>query len=174
MFANELVDVYPDAKVILNRRGNIKDWKQSFKATTYAAEQSMMMWILSFFNAELFWMERMFIIIVDHLFDKNLESNAEEAYVRHYEELEAKLRRTNREYINWDINQGWESICKLLRKDVPDIDFPHVNQRQEHDMTIENLVKGRVTTSLRRLVLFIGALIAIIYLEIDIRLHCKI
>ena len=161
MFASELLDAYPEAKVIVNRRTSVQEWKASFRSTTYAAEQSWVMWLCSFFNAELFWMERIFIMIIQDLVGKDFEMNAESAYLRHYEQLEGKLREKNREYLNWHVQEGWKPICEFLGRDVPKVKFPRKNQRDDHDRTIESLMKKRVAAALGRISVAVGCILAI-------------
>ena len=161
MFGSELLRAYPDAKVILNRRSDVKQWKESFRSTTYAAEQSWLMWLLSFFNAELFWMERIFIMIIDSLFHGDFERNAEEVYAKHYEDLEATLDSNAREYLRWEVEHGWGPLCELLGKEVPDIQFPRRNTRMGHDETIGRLVKERTKRAMLNMATVIGCFFAV-------------
>jgi Sulfotransferase domain len=147
IFAGELLDAYPEAKVILNRRSDIMEWKKSFRATTLAAERSWVMWICSFFNSELFWMQSISTLIIQTLFEGDFESNAEIAYLRHYEKLEEKLKRLNRDYLDWEAQQGWEPLCNFLGNDIPRVEFPRKNARAEHDHRIAELVVVSVDPS---------------------------
>ena len=159
MFGHELLRAYPDAKVILNRRSDLKQWKESFRSTTYAAEQSWVMWVLSFFNAELFWMEQIFILIIDALFHGDFEKNAEEAYVKHYEDLESTLKDSGREFLRWEVDHGWGPLCEFLGKGVPDTAFPRRNARTAHDETIGKLVKARTEKAMLNMAIVIGTVL---------------
>ena len=33
----------------------------------------------------------------------------------------------------YDVREGWEPLCAFLERDVPSIDFPRVNSRDEFD-----------------------------------------
>lgn len=46
-FAPELLQAYPDAKVILNSRRDIKAWKESFRASVLPMMQSWPYWLAS-------------------------------------------------------------------------------------------------------------------------------
>lgn len=48
-FASELLQAYPDAKVILNRRRDIQAWKESFRASVLPMMQSWLYWMASWF-----------------------------------------------------------------------------------------------------------------------------
>ena len=162
LFAGELLDAYPDAKVILNRRSNVQEWKDSFRATTLAAEQSWVMWLCSFFDAELFWMERVFIVSVNALFGSGFEANAEHVYAKHYEQLEKKLRTTERKYLDWEVQDGWGSLCEFLGKPVPVVDFPQENQRNAHDENLEKLMGKKVMNAMVSLAVAVTSLLALI------------
>ncbi len=36
-------------------------------------------------------------------------------------------RREGREFLEFELGDGWESLCGFLDKRVPDVEFPHVN-----------------------------------------------
>jgi len=61
------------------------------------------------------------------------------------EEISKDKIKAKEFYYKWYSNlqkyywvQNWETICKLLRKEIPDIDYPHVNTLDEH---LENFKK---------------------------------
>jgi hypothetical protein len=161
MFATELLDAYPRAKVVLNRRYNVGAWKSSFYDTTLRAEESWFMWVVVFSSAELFWMERIFIIIINVVFKGDFERNAEEVYVRHYEELEAKLKEKGRRNLSWEVEEGWEPLCRFLGVDVLEVEFPRRNARVNHDEIIGALVKGRVMRAMLNMLMLLGGLVAV-------------
>jgi hypothetical protein len=107
-FAPELLQAYPDAKVVLNRRRDIESWKKSFRASVLPMMQSWRYWLASWFHAELFW--GVWLTRLGHhtfLFKENFEINAENAYQDHYKQLELMLKSNNREYLDWSVDDGW-------------------------------------------------------------------
>lgn len=162
MFGPELLAAYPDAKVILNRRSDLKQWKDSFRATTLSAEQSWFIWLVSFFNAELFWMERIFILCINALFHGDYERNAEKTYQNHYDELEGILGASGRDYLKWEVQEGWSPLCQFLGKEEPEISFPWRNSRENHDDKIGALVGTRVKVALQRILVIFGAAFCLI------------
>ena len=157
LFGPELLAAYPAAKVILNRRSDVQNWKESFRATTYAAERSWVMWVVSFFNRELFWMERIFAMSIDVLFHGQFDTNAEEVYTRHYSDLETMLQDGKREFLRWEPQHGWGPLCGFLGKEVPDMQFPRRNARKSHDDTVGRLVKKRVEMAMWNMALILVA-----------------
>lgn len=55
MFAVELIDAYPEAKIVLNMRRDLDAWHKSAIETLLAMSQNRIVYISSFFNGELFW-----------------------------------------------------------------------------------------------------------------------
>lgn len=107
-FATELLQAYPDAKIILNRRRDIQAWKKSFRASVLPMMQSWQYWIASWFNAELFW--GAWLTRLGHqtlLFKGDFEKNAEKAYQDHYKHLELTLKANDRDYLDWSVDDGW-------------------------------------------------------------------
>lgn len=52
----ELIEAFPDAKVILNTRRDLDAWHRSIVKTIASRDQSWMLWLLCRFNSEMFWM----------------------------------------------------------------------------------------------------------------------
>ncbi|OAQ95771.1 hypothetical protein LLEC1_00376 [Akanthomyces lecanii] len=50
-----LVAAYPDAKVVLNTRGDLDEWLRSMDKTIVAINDSWMFWFIHFFHREAFW-----------------------------------------------------------------------------------------------------------------------
>ncbi|KAJ5629427.1 hypothetical protein N7528_003084 [Penicillium herquei] len=107
-FAPELLQAYPEAKVILNRRRDVQAWKCSFRDSILPMMQSWKYWFASWFEAELFW--GVWLTRLGHdkfLFKGNFEANAEKAYIGHYENLERILEAEGRAYLDWSVEDDW-------------------------------------------------------------------
>lgn len=163
IFAEDLLDAYPDAKVVLNKREDLSAWKSSFRTTTLAAERSIMMKVLSYFNYEFFWLQRTFEATIIALFHGDFESNAEKVYGRHYDKIETALQGTGRSYLEWKVQDGWEPLCQFLDKAVPDEEFPRGNAKQEHDQRIGQLVSKRVSAAMRNAAILFSSVLGIIF-----------
>jgi hypothetical protein len=57
-FASDLIEAYPDAKIILNYRKDLDAWHKSFLATFGVLGSSWMFWFMSHFEAQLYWSRR--------------------------------------------------------------------------------------------------------------------
>ncbi|KAJ5713510.1 uncharacterized protein N7483_010691 [Penicillium malachiteum] len=131
-FAPELLQAYPEALVILNRRRDIQDWKCSFRDSILPMMQSWKYWLASWFEAELFW--GVWLTRLGHdefLFKGDFEAHAEKAYIGHYENLEKILEAEGRAYLDWSVEDDWAPLCEFLDLARPDVPFPQGNTAPE-------------------------------------------
>jgi len=55
VFASDMIAAYPDAKVVLNMRGDVDAWERSLQRTLVRANESWGFWIASWLDRECFW-----------------------------------------------------------------------------------------------------------------------
>ncbi|KAK5069247.1 hypothetical protein LTR24_010722 [Lithohypha guttulata] len=131
-FATDLLKAYPDAKVVLNRRKDVHEWKRSFRESILPMMTSWEYWWTSWFHTELFWSvkltDRMWM---QTYFGGDSVLNAERAYERHYHEIEELLKAQKRVSLDWTVQDGWGPMCQFLEKNAPDVSFPQTNVAAE-------------------------------------------
>jgi hypothetical protein len=162
MFTEELLDFYPDAKIIFNRRADMRAWHRSLNEAADTVMGSRLFWLLSWFDAELRWWYQSAFLCLSIMGSGpgGFKGNGLEWGLKYYERLEAKLQREGREYLRWDVKDGWASLCKFLQKDQPDEEFPWTNRSgDEFKQKSENAVKQMVKRSMARLVVLITAFV---------------
>lgn len=141
----ELMEVYPDAKIICTVR-DPRSWEKSMEGISNAAT----MWFL---RVVLFPLPalRYFVDYINVLRD---------AWIELYGEREPLTRQTYDRHIAWlkeivpedrlvffDVKDGWEPLCKALGKEVPDgIPFPRINDGE----AIDSFAKKHVQRGLVR------------------------
>ena len=56
---------------------------------------------------------------------------AERAYLRHNEEVRSYFKDRPEDLLEIDITRdpGWHQLCAFLRKQIPAVQFPHLNSR---------------------------------------------
>ncbi|UKZ76380.1 hypothetical protein TrVFT333_004082 [Trichoderma virens FT-333] len=127
-FIDDLMDMYPDALLVLNqRKGGDKSWLQSwnnsiafFRTWTYLllclpVKNDRLHWYMHYI-AKKQWEERWHTNDLDGFYD---------AYQKHVLD-EAKKR--NRKVLVWTAEDSWGPLCEFLGKEVPkDEPFPWVN-----------------------------------------------
>ncbi|PLN86197.1 hypothetical protein BDW42DRAFT_159558 [Aspergillus taichungensis] len=126
-FAPELIAAYPDAKVILNIRQNVDAWHRSVMQTLMPVQQSWAFWFRSWFCAELFWMQESFIRGNWNTFYRgSFEKNSRRVLDEHVHRVRSLVPRER--LLEWDINDGWEPLCRFLGKPVSQTPFPTLNR----------------------------------------------
>ncbi|KAK8061987.1 hypothetical protein PG994_008353 [Apiospora phragmitis] len=119
-FTEELVQAYPDAKVVVRpRRGAGPDLRPVLSLdmlmTTIPPVTSTRKQMLGFFGARS-------VGEID-------EQRARDAYERHFRRVRELVPAERRlEYV---MGSGWEPLCAFLGKEVPDVPFPWVNEGEE-------------------------------------------
>ncbi|KAJ7640988.1 hypothetical protein FB45DRAFT_1124288, partial [Roridomyces roridus] len=130
LFAPELIDAYPEAKVILVER-DVEAWYKSFSiimGNTFVPVARVVAFLdplwtgrrATFFRD---WMEKQFGVLETA---RQVREVARDTYRAHYAEIR---RITEKErLLEYELGSGWEPLCKFLGKPVPDVAFPRVNE----------------------------------------------
>ncbi|KAI2627174.1 P-loop containing nucleoside triphosphate hydrolase protein [Xylaria nigripes] len=128
-FAKELIDAYPEAKVVMTTR-EVNSWHASTMKTVWwrATDQELRM--LSNFS----WAAKMYYPMLkkffDNFFEGDFPNRGKEVFTRHYEEIR-KMVPPER-LLEYRVQDGWEPLCKFLDVPVPkDVPFPNVNDNSD-------------------------------------------
>lgn len=170
LYWKQLVETYPDAKVVLVERP-VEKWYKSFDDTVIDIMFSTTMQIYTS-TAEIILGDRMataWIKSVAGYFNANtkpdLRARARSVYHEHYEQIRATVPKE--QLLDYELGSGWEPLCKFLGKEIPDEDFPRVNDTEAMQTAVlewqirnfkragRNMVKG---------LLFCGVAIAAVLL----------
>jgi hypothetical protein len=133
-FYKELVEAYPDAKVLLSVRDS-EAWERSMRETIWG-----MFWgdilirDLSAARVRVDEQWRAFCELMQDMWKRSgLIDNAADTTS---ESMRAAMERFNREVqenvpadrlLVWSVSEGWEPLCEFLEVPVPDTPFPHLN-----------------------------------------------
>ncbi len=123
-FWRELMDLYPEAKVILTHR-DPKAWYKSIHNTIYR----LLMAKTSDMPSDQVSMARR--IVMDLTFDGRLgeEDYAIEVFEKHNALVKATVPAER--LLVFDVREGWQPLCDFLGVAVPDEDFPNTNSTEE-------------------------------------------
>jgi hypothetical protein len=128
LFAEELLVAYPDAKVILTER-DVDGWVASMQRSYYKVLMSRGMRILSVLDGE--FLGKYYAMGMGSLHtwtggDINNFEKLKEGYVKHNERMRAIVPKER--LLEWHPRDGWQPLCEFLGKEVPEGEFPKVNQ----------------------------------------------
>jgi len=135
-FYRELIDAYPDAKVLLSVR-DPQAWERSFRETIWTMSHGRtLMPLLAHARAEIDPRWKRYLELVDRMFwgpqGTFAAGHAEprqliEQMLQHTVEVERAVPAER--LLVWEVTDGWEPLCAFLELDVPDEPLPHANDR---------------------------------------------
>jgi hypothetical protein len=138
IFYRELIDAFPDAKVLLTVR-DFQNWYESSYQTIYAASLAMrsiprwLVWLIPPL--------RTFKMINDTIWDGFFHGRFEDQdyaisiFNQYIESVKADVPPEN--LLVFNIKEGWDPLCNFLNAPVPNKPFPHLNDRK----TFQNILQ---------------------------------
>ncbi len=145
-FYKELMEIYPDAKVLLSVRDS-DSWATSMRDTIWGIFYGdILIRDLSNARAKVDSDWAAYIEMMREMWYRSglmpggLETTPEamaEAMERYHDEVEQTV--PSERLLVWSVTDGWESLCEFLDVDVPDMPFPHLNDSKEFN---ERVIDG--------------------------------
>jgi hypothetical protein len=135
-FYRELMDVYPDAKVLLSVREG-EAWEPSFRETIVEmCYGESVMPLLSRARAQIDPRWQRYLALVDRMFwgppgtfaAGHEPAQLIEQMAAHNEEVKRVVPAER--LLVWEVTDGWAPLCELLEVDVPAEPLPHANDRE--------------------------------------------
>ncbi|CVL07676.1 uncharacterized protein FMAN_14554 [Fusarium mangiferae] len=165
-FTLELIKAYPDAKVVIVQR-KFEDWWPSFHSEILVSVfeatwlQKFLTWYVLRFRA-LHAMRK----ILAGFFSVNefsVEAITPDIARNTYEEFYTKVREAvpKERRLEYSLGDGWEPLCEFLGKDIPDVEFPRVNDRKTHSKDMERLMAKLMRVSMGVLGPYLVAILAV-------------
>lgn len=157
-FSEQLIAAYPDAKVVVVRR-DFDKWWPSFKtgvvdpvfSLTGTAMLYLVLPILG--NRGLAAMRKIILGFFGARSVADIEKNARDVYDRHFERINELVPPERR--LEYTLGQGWDPLCAFLGVEVPNKEFPFINEgealkkRQAQEVVkFRNQAWQKVTSSL--------------------------
>ncbi|KAK6991784.1 P-loop containing nucleoside triphosphate hydrolase protein [Favolaschia claudopus] len=146
LFAKELIEAYPEAKVILTTR-NVDSWWKSYHDTIGNALNSSIGDLTARIDAKTAGKVREFwrLAFLAMFGTTNVtEEVAKKRYLEYYDEVRSFVPAHR--LLEYRVGEGWESLCRFLEKDVPSEPFPKTNDTQ----AFQDHMKQRVVSVWRR------------------------
>lgn len=145
MLAEELIEAYPEVKVVLVQR-DIERWYKSFNDTvvngnanplipfltmidkTYIGQMAALSDIVAKYYFHVLVPRTRYWFLNNPEFFKQWRENARQVYRAHNETI--KRVAPQGRLLLFDFEEGWEPLCKFLGKEIPDVPFPRVNETE--------------------------------------------
>ncbi|KNG89007.1 putative NAD dependent epimerase/dehydratase [Aspergillus nomiae NRRL 13137] len=132
LFVEELMDAYPDARIVLTTRP-VEPWLASMQRTFYAILGWKRWSLLEFIDPT-------YIGLYIPLLRSALSvwtggtwqdsSRLQHGFAAHYDLVRTAAQKRGREVLEFKVQDGWEPLCQFLRKEKekPNHPSPHVNE----------------------------------------------
>ena len=129
-FAKELIEAYPEAKVVLNTR-DVDKWMNSVERSIWAILETPTWGIIRFLSfGKLGIPTQVLRMIMEDWTDGDWHNREKvrQFYYDHYAAVREMVPKDR--LIEHTPKDGWEPLCKFLGKPVPGVPYPHVNERK--------------------------------------------
>jgi hypothetical protein len=135
-FYRELMEAYPDAKVLLSVR-DPESWEPSFRETIVEMTfGNSLMPLLAHARAAVDPKFERYLELVDRMFWGSQGTFSQghepeqlmEQMVAHHERVKREVPADR--LLVWEAREGWGPLCEFLEVPVPDDPFPHANDRE--------------------------------------------
>ncbi|KAL3456151.1 NAD dependent epimerase/dehydratase [Aspergillus heterothallicus] len=132
LFAEELMDAYPDAKIILTIR-DVNEWLPSMERSLCRILK-MKRWRFLELIDNSFTLPYLRILrtTLNLWTDNNIRDKDQlaAAYIAHYAQIRGRALMRGHRVLEYRVADGWEPLCRFLKKPVPEKEkpFPWVNR----------------------------------------------
>ncbi|KAM3506239.1 hypothetical protein MY11210_007635 [Beauveria gryllotalpidicola] len=124
-FAKELIEAYPEAKVVLTNR-DVHSWHASTMKTVYWRVTDRHLRWLSYFDWAAGQYYPMLKKFFDTFFEGDFPNRGKAIFERHYAEVRSLVPKEN--LLEFRVTDGWGPLCEFLDVAVPkETPFPNVN-----------------------------------------------
>ncbi|RAK99300.1 sulfotransferase family protein [Aspergillus ibericus CBS 121593] len=174
LFTVEILQAYPEAKVILNTRRDIDAWHRSALRTLVAeGEEQWGVWFWAMWTAELFWLWRLYVtfgypgLFRGRTAREGLERYGKRVYREHGWMVRGLVE--GERLLEWNVEDGWGPLCEFLGKEVPDVPFPKANDPAAFRENVQGVVHLRFKRALANFAVTftsVGVVVAVVVLGV--------
>jgi hypothetical protein len=135
-FADQLIQAYPDAKVVIVQR-DFDSWWPSYRSELLDTLDSPVQRVVVCLLSRVMGiragdaMRKIHFGFFDAQNRRQIEANARRSYDRYYQKIRQIV--PPEQMLEYRLGDGWEPLCAFLGKDVPNVPFPRKNDRTSHN-----------------------------------------
>lgn len=126
-FAPELIEAYPEAKVVLMTR-DVDSWHASTTKTFFWRAMDPELRLLSHVSWAASMYQPMIRKFFDTFFEGDFPNRGKAIFTRHQDDLRALVPPGR--LLEFRVSEGWEPLCRFLEQPVPKYaQFPNINDK---------------------------------------------
>ena len=155
----ELIEAYPDAKVIISQR-DFDKWYTSYYNTVEKRGKNWKLFALTlvdpFFLGK--WSPMVGAMTIGLFGEKGTsdKENMREKYTALHDEVRQIVPKDR--LLEYHLGDGWDPLCKFLGKEVPKQSFPFVNETAEFRERIQIIEKKAIRRVVKNVAPIAGAM----------------
>lgn len=151
-FAEDLIEAYPEAKVILVER-DIESWYKSFDNAVIWDSHSWPMYLGAkldpYFLRPITETHQRWITGWWNVHSKKeMQEKSRAKFRDHYAQV--RLITPKERLLNYQLGSGWGPLCEFLGKPIPDVPFPRVNEANVFKEKMALVVRRALKNAFRR------------------------
>lgn len=158
-FVDDLLDMYPSMRVVLNQRKSPQAWEKSVRGSLRFFSTRTYL-VLTYWVPQSYWHHRLYRAYMDLARRRwGIEDVfTAEAYQVHNEWVREVCRERGREVVEWEPGMGWGPLCEVVGREVPrdaegrEDEFPNVNESE----AIADLTKFLIKRGLKAWAVVVG------------------
>ncbi|KPM42989.1 hypothetical protein AK830_g3575 [Neonectria ditissima] len=163
-FASQLIETYPDAKVLLVVRDLDKWFKSMDEGVLQALWGPIGNFSVNFIEPTLgsfagVASRKLVLGLFGVRTVEEARVNPREAYDRHHRIIREMV--PPEQLLEYRMGEGWEPICEFLGKPVPDVEFPWVNEAAQLRRTIANKARRNMLAAAMVVMPWVGGAVAV-------------
>lgn len=158
VFVEELMEAYPEAKVILTARDDVDQWYESYLSSLQPywdelyLKQGLTGWLRRHAGPRN-RCEGMEWMLLTHTFYGSFRETGREAYIKHNEKVRRLVREQERDFLEFNPKQGWRPLCAFLGKEVPAQEYPRLFEQEQAEEMVEAMIEESDTEVKRKLLM---------------------
>ena len=167
VFVAELMEAYPDAKIILTVRDSVEQWHQSYLDSLQPywdeiyLKQGATGWLRRHFGPRN-RCEGMEWMLLKHTFYGNFKESGKKTYIEHNEKVRRLAKEQGREFLEFNPRQGWERLCDFLGKEVPDQEYPRLFEGQQAKALTKGMAQESDAEVKRKLLIMAAGIVIMV------------
>lgn len=144
-FVDDLIQLYPDMELVLNKRHSAEAWEKSVKESlrffsTWWYFGSVCLLPQGYWHWKLY---REYHKLAKRRFGKRVDIWSAEYYEMHNKWVRRLARANGKQILEWEPAMGWSPLCEFLDMKMPDGEFPKTNELAEiKELKVLLVVKG--------------------------------
>ncbi|KAI7285952.1 hypothetical protein D0864_02426 [Hortaea werneckii] len=169
MFWEELLEAYPEAKVVLVERDVDAWWKSFSEGILPGLYSKKVDFIVNYVEPAVgprtaHACRKMYGGYLGSGWGPEqlevIKANAKDRYREHFRRIREVVPKER--LLNYELGSGWEPLCEFLDKPVPDVPFPRVNEAEIVQRRIKEATTETMMGGIRALGLYVIAPMAVV------------